>query len=212
MKRVLFILTVVSLIACSKPENSQTNRPLSVKKSLEIIKSSVRQGDVQSTIEAYSLLSAEEKYDLWYDHLSKAKSKYDSLANDSKSTLIDSLMKHLSISVFEDSSYDRDVFLNYYLPTWQEEATSLFSIGELYNITFNPDCDDVTQSPEPEYVLPSNINCWCHAGQSGFSCTKYGFPEIIQTGVCERQGDCNESSHGCGWLWLMSCNGNHCQF
>ena len=133
-----------------------------------------------------------------------------------KVSLINDLMANLEVSLFNNNSSKSDIFSNYFIPIWRKNAKNVFTEFELYDLAFEPSADpvgNVTAPPE----LPGGIaNCFCHVGESGFSCRKVsvGFPSgiTITNGVCQLVGDCTYSHPGCGWFWLSSCSGNHCNF
>jgi hypothetical protein len=175
--------------------------------------------DFETDIIAYNLLSASECYDIWAGHLQKAKTQFTFKNESIKANMVDYLLNNLTESVFDDGSYTQTVFLNYFVPTWIDSAESIFTEVEFYDLTVEPYLDTIgveREISEPDgnnlYAMPK---CFCHTGARGYSCTRVqiGFPTNITFGNCERtNADCRERARGCGFMWLSSCDGNHCQY
>ena len=217
MKRNLLIfVSAIFLAGCSK--NEKTEDVSSQASSLRV-ESVVSSNDFQSRIQLFGLLTGQEKFTMWQKHLVKARAQFAASGERRKIASIDQLLNNISVSMFDSqSSGQKDVFLNYFIPVWSGSAKNIFTDEELYDLTFNPGAQIIGRFADDEIgggLEGGPANCFCHVGTSGFSCRRMtiGIPPTITNGICERTAaECDASSNGCGWLWLQSCSGNHCQF
>lgn len=167
-------------------------------------------GEVRQQV--YSEMSAQEKYDLWKKHFQYVKDSHAVGGDAEKRKLVQELENALSVDIFVDESNAQSVFLEYTGPQWMAKAKLVLSDEEIYDVTMEnavlrtPPADDIGQLPK----------CFCHVGNSGYSCKKLSlsFPwgATIEYGICENNGPCRYSRRGCGFLWLESCDGAHCNF
>lgn len=175
------------------------------------------ENDFESRKQMFGLMTPNERYILWRDHLLTAKNQFTSTNEHPKVELINELLSAISASIFDENSTAADVFKNYFLPAWQPKANTIFSTMELFDLTYDPTESNIGSREAPPEIGNgpgdgSLGRCWCHAGQSGYSCMRYQFPWGVTSGVCERVGECREKLPGCGTLWLFRCDGNHCNF
>lgn len=209
---MLAVITVIA--ACTKTQTRETDlQNVSGAKLANVI----ARADFQSRIHVFDLLSKQERYVLWHDHLVKAKEQFVNENNTTRANSISELLANLTPEVFDVSSKASAVFSNYFMPKWVESARPAFTPAEIYDIGFDPSADIIGRTaPEDIGGGLGGANCFCHVGTSGFSCRRIevGFPSgvSIVNGICERTGTCTGSSTGCGWLWLQSCSGDHCNF
>lgn len=212
-KQLLLIFFITAILGCSR----ETNTDLTKEQKLKIkIESVIASTSSDQRIQTYNLLTSEEMYILWKDHLQKAKTQFIASGKTQKVNLINDILANFTSSIFDDS-HAEEVFFNYYVPVWRNSAESVFSPVELYDICFEPNVSvigelRVVMEDEPDSGPAPK--CFCHAGESGFSCRRIqlGHP-FITNGICERtNASCIEKARGCGWFWRHSCDGNHCQF
>lgn len=201
--------------ACTRTETSESAVQTV---SAEKIKAQIAGAGFETRVQLFNLLSTKEKYALWQAHLLKARQQYANNGNSNAKDKIDELLANLTEEVFVKESQAAAVFSNYFMPVWNATAQKIFTAEELYDIGFDPSADTMG------LVAPDDVgggggglaSCFCHVGTSGFSCRKIEvrFPSgvTIINGICERSDDCKGASSGCGWLWLQSCYGNHCNF
>jgi hypothetical protein len=214
-KQLVPIFFIAVLLGCSKSKNADPTEEKTLKIKIESVIASTSS---EERIQMFNLLTAEEKYVLWKDHFQKAKAQFTASGHTQKISLIDDLLLNFTSSVFDDNSQAGDVFLNYFVPIWNNLAETAFTSQELYDISFNPAAvviGNLVVQPEDDDNPSPTAGCFCHAGTSGFSCRKVivSIPPSIQNGICERSNaDCTEKRRGCGWFWLSTCDGNHCQF
>lgn len=218
MKRVFFsMLLGTGLLvqtACNKANN--TDDGLS-DLSDNSISSVLNDADFSSRVQKYSLLLPSEKYKLWRDYWLRAKAQFTASRETAKVNLVDRLLSGISASVFDDiSNTESDVYFNYTMPIWQQDARLVMTDQEIYDLGFNPSAEVVGKAV-PSVEDESGPKCFCHVGMSGFTCRRvqFGFPSgvTITNGICERTAAyCEGSNWGCGWVWAQSCYGNHCNF
>lgn len=190
--------------------------------SAERISAVVESKSFEDRKQMYNLLSEDEKYQMWKRHLLNQKAKFTGKENIVKISLIEELIENLQPSVFNyQSSSKVDVFNNYFIPTWNSKAEKIFSAQELYDLTQEPSNDksniiygklagDIGTGGDPP-------DCFCNVGTTGYGCKKttIGVPSgvTVVIGMCEQiSSACTTSSSGCAFLWLSSCNGNHCNW
>ncbi len=216
MKRIIFVLVISGFISCSK----QAENGLPDQRAVADRSTSARAIDARSSyderIQIYNLMKETERYNLWFNHLKNAKKQFTDNRETSKANLVAQLMEHLSVGIFASfSSTEKDVFLNYFIPSWLNNARTTFTSLEIYDLTFDPTSVSIgnrASLPPDE----GSANCFCHVGNSGYSCTKVtvSFPwgVTVSNGMCEGSVECRASMLGCGLLWLESCNGGHCNY
>lgn len=199
---VLFI--VISAFSCTKSDQIPIKPAEAALQNATTISSDAVQ-------QIYNQLSADEKFSYWDAHLRFCE---DSLAAGfpEKASAIASLRGSLKTSIFEDESDAATVFLNYTLPVWLTNAEKVLTEVEIFELTMqNKFLPNVNIVPEVD-----NAECFCHVGNKGYSCKKMelGFPSgvTITYGICEAPDPCEGSRRGCGFLWLQSCSGGHCNF
>ena len=209
----LMIAALVVITSCSKKDTQNDAAVLESNNQIELLK---RTADFQAGVQVYNLMPAEARYKLWNDHLFMAKNQFTSSGQNGKAVLIDQLLNNIQRDVFAKNTKDADVFSNYFMPGWYQKAKLIFTNKELYDLLFDPAAESIGTLVAPPDIGDNLADCFCHVGTSGFSCRKttVSFPGgvTIEEGICEQSGDCNSSNLGCGWLWLYSCNGNHCNF
>lgn len=216
MKRKLTTLLAITvmLIACTK---SSRNEEAAQANSTAAIKEKIAGAGFAARVQLFNMLNTQEKFNLWHAHLLQARNEYAVNGNTNALVKIDELLANLTPEVFEADSKASTVFSNYFMPQWNVSAQKFFSPEELYNICFDPAADIM------KLVAPDDVgggggqaSCFCHVGASGFSCRKIqvGIPSgvTIVNGICERSGECKGAGTGCGWFWLQSCYGDHCNF
>ena len=214
------ILLLITLASCSK--GGLGDRPSTIPEpdQYTVLKST---DDFQSRLQIYDLLSADEKFSLWNDHLIKARAQFVSANQIDKVSMVDELSTNMSRNIFKEGmqySSSVDVFLNYFVPLWLRKARTVFNELEIYDLTFNPLVKVVGEREAPSEIGVGSggtvPDCFCHVGVTGYSCRRIsvGIPSgvVITNGMCEKSGDCMYFRRGCGFLWLSSCNGNHCVF
>lgn len=215
--KLVIMAAVIAIAGCSKKDTATPAASPSVDDQIEKVRSA---RDFQSGVQMYNLLSKDARFKMWNDHLVKARQQFLSAGQKSKVVLVDDALANLASNVFAEQSRDAEIFSNYFIPTWSAKAKKVFTDKEIYDLVFDPAAD-----PIGTLVAPPDIgggdqtppSCFCHAGESGFSCRKItvNFPTgvTIVNGICENSSVvCNPSSTGCGWFWIYSCNGNHCNF
>jgi len=211
------LVFLITLLGCKKDNSSENRNPEKPNSQLERL-STVSDFDAQKQI--FNLMTPSERYSLWDGHLQNAKNQFTNTNEPKKVALIEELLAAISASVFDNTSTANSIFENYFLPTWQSKADTTFSVMELFDLTYDPTEDTIgwrTAPPEigGEPGGGSAPKCFCHAGTTGLSCTKFvvSIPPSITFGTCERTNAyCRESDYGCGRFWLKSCDGNHCQY
>ena len=215
--QIFFLVFIVLFNACSKTEYNKDKKVPKPKDQVDLNVILRESTDFESLIQMFNLLTASEKYELWYEHLLDAKDQF--FHEQDKVDMIDYLLSNMDSSIFIANSYENDVFTNYFVPIWIDSAKNFFSDLEIYDLTFDVTAEVIGEEETEEFMPPDDgpVNCFCHVGNTGYSCKKIsiGFPSgiTIQYGVCEQgHSSCNSSSLGCGFLWLQSCNGNHCSF
>jgi hypothetical protein len=215
MKRQLTTLMalVIVLASCTKSTIRETeNNAVSEERIQRLLSTS----DFQTRIQLFDVFTSRERYELWHRHLLKARAQYLQEENPARVSKIDELLAAVSVEVFVPNSREADIFSNYFMPKWNESAKKLFDQVELYNMVFDPVSDQMNVMAPDDIGTGGMANCFCHVGSSGFSCRKievrYPAGFTITNGICERTNDCKGSSTGCGWLWLQSCYGSHCNF
>jgi hypothetical protein len=214
LKLTTMLAVVMIIAACTKTQTKEADiQNVSGAK----IANAIATADFQSRIHVFDLLSEQERYVLWRDHLVKAKEQFINEKNEAGVNSISELLANLTPEVFDVSSKASAIFSNYFMPNWVASSRSVFTPAEMYDIGFDPSVKIIGRTaPEDIGGGPGGANCFCHVGTSGFSCRKIevGFPSgvSIVNGICERTGACTGSSTGCGWLWLQSCSGDHCNF
>ncbi len=214
--KLLIFASILFFAGCSK--SKITDKTKSDESAIRV-KSVAATSEFQSRTQKFSLLTPAEKFQLWQGHILNAKAQFLESDERRKVASIDQLLANLTVEVFDESSTGTsDIFLNYFMPVWSSSAANIFTEQEIYDITFNPAAQVIGRFA-PEDIgggLPGGgPNCFCHIGASGFSCRRLtiSIPPSITNGICERTAaDCEGSSRGCGWVWLQSCYGNHCQF
>lgn len=220
MKKITTILLLAAVITSSMNCKKSDAIPLTSKQLSENkIQSVVQARDFSSRGQMYSLLTSDEKYNMWLSHLQMAKEQFADSGEVDKLLLIQRLLEAMSPAVFEENSPEQDVFLNYFIPLWDKDAKRVFTDEEEYEITFVPDATviskiapiDIGDTPGGDGTPP----CFCNVGTSGFTCRKWiiSIPPSVQNGICEKtSADCLEKRKNCGWFWQYTCDGNHCQF
>jgi hypothetical protein len=207
---------IIMFAACTKTQTANEELNNVSNEKIEALISTV---DFQSRIQLFNLLTKKEKYKLWRDHMVKAKNQFLNENSPAKAAKVDEILTNLTVDVFENSSNAAAVFSNYFIPRWQATMNVDFTPKEMYDLGFNPGVE-VLGRVAPEEIGTGGgggANCFCHAGASGFSCRRITV-EIpmgisIVNGICEQSAiQCVYSRYGCGWFWLSSCNGNHCNF
>jgi hypothetical protein len=221
MKKLSTLLLLVAVMA-STMNCTKKDAPNEPKAEVSAIRENTvaRSGDFQSRGQMYSLLTDNEKFQLWQAHLQKAKLQFTAAGMSAKVALVDELLAGISPAVFTDNSIEGDVFSNYNIPMWDARAKTILTDQEIYVLTFDPNGDVMGGLTAPGDIgnLPGDdgmASCFCNVGTSGFSCRKIiiGTSPSIQNGICERtSADCHEIQRDCGWFWHYACDGNHCQF
>jgi hypothetical protein len=209
------------LLSCSKQSfdvASGTSNQIQQTKELSVFIQLAKNSDFGSLVNMYNLLDSKSKYFFWSNHFLTASANTNTLQKKAK---IDELRTFLTPELFNESSRQAAIFTNYLIPAWAEKAKAIFSETELFQLLYENNQikanlrKSANQAGNDEQKVEAD--CFCHAGTSGYSCQKVtvGFPSgiTIENGICEQsQISCNSSSEGCGFLWLQSCSGNHCQF
>lgn len=210
------LAVILFFAACTKPQ-TEMHEPEMV--SSEKIESLISTVDFQSRIQMFNLLTKKEKHRMWRDHLVKARTQFLNEGHPAKVAKVDELITNLALDVFDNTTSTSAVFTNYFMPRWQASLNADFTPKEMYDLGFNPGVD-VLGRVAPEEIGTgggTGVNCFCHVGTSGFSCRRItvDFPLSISivNGICEQgSSPCVNNRYGCGWFWLSSCNGNHCNF
>jgi len=216
-QKFLFVLLTLLIAGCSKTAIVETARDEPLTADITQLRT---EADPESRIQFFNLLSAQERFDLWQQHLTRARDQFVNAGITAKYLLVEKLLSNISVTLFSDKAgVELDVFLNFFAPTWKDHAQKVFTEQELYDLTFDPFAEKIGVRPAPPEIgtTPDPIpSCFCHVGTSGYACRKIsvGFPSgvTITNGICEFVGDCRYNRRGCGFLWLYSCNGSHCNF
>ena len=221
MKKLLLVVLVAALISCSKQQAYETARADIPATPATMLRES---GSLDGQVQVYNLLTAPEKYKLWWDHLMKAKLQFQTARQYDKVALVEQLLSNIRVSLFSDDpalQQESEIFMNYFVPLWNASAEQVFSEMELYDLVSDPTVEVIGERTAPPDMGEVPVDggpapCFCHVGTKGYTCKKMtvGFPSGISwvIGVCEKVGDCDPSRRGCGFLWLQSCNGNHCNY
>jgi hypothetical protein len=212
-----FFILFFLLIGCSKNVN-YNNEALTNSESIRKINSF---DNLSAKKQVYSLLTSEVKFDLWVEHIDRLMAGSMIAQNNQKKELIKELRSFITKEIFENNSKEKEVVLSYYAPKWLAKAEKVFTGKEVYeivydNVFFAPVKINANSKGNLLAAVPSEeVDCFCHVGNSGYSCKKLviTLPPEVTYGICE-QGSlpCKNSSNGCGFLFLESCNGNHCNF
>jgi hypothetical protein len=196
----IFLFCIFTALSCTKDKEASLDQ-LS-----EVAMETFHSGSAEEQKQMYSAMTAEEKYNIWIDHLTAMQGRFS--GNSQQEALILQLKGKLSPGVFTDDSHDQIVFMNYYTPQWMGYAKQVFNDKEIYDLVF--------ENKNLPYEESSTPDCFCHVGNSGYSCKKWsiGFPSgvTVEYGMCENAYACNYSRRGCGFLWVESCNGSHCNY
>jgi hypothetical protein len=223
--KTIFLLPVMALAltsGCSKQAVKEETQVLARAPAHVQLNSLRTSNDFQSRIQVYNLMTADEQFRLWYDHLTLARGQFENNAQSEKVALVEQLFSNLKVELFKGDrdNAELDVFLNYFVPLWNDQASRVFTALELYDLVSDPTAEEIGVKVAPMEIGTSPggsvPDCFCHVGTSGFSCRRIsvGIPSgiVITNGICELVGNCSYSRRGCGFLWLSSCNGNHCNF
>ncbi|MFM7645867.1 MAG: hypothetical protein ACKO41_04045 [Sphingomonadales bacterium] len=109
----LLIIMILSLGSCSKSHFQNEKNATASLLRVENFKTSA---DIEIQKYKYSLLTAQEKYNIWAAHLQKGKIQFLQSAQFEKSASVDHLLANLTVSVFSSvSTRDRDIFFNYFI-------------------------------------------------------------------------------------------------
>lgn len=154
---------------------------------------------------------------LWVKHVNEYKNLNSIRKNPDKQAAIDALLTHIRAGIFVRNSKEAVIFLNYTFPAWLSLHGKRLSQRELYDLCFDPlQLSSMEAGQEYELEDAANAPCFCHIGNSGYSCKKLsiGIPSgvTVEYGICESGSDCAFKTIGCGVFWLESCNGSHCSF
>jgi hypothetical protein len=223
MKKVLgffpIIFLIFFMISCEKKDLAIESKP--EKKKVELSSDAeLTARDFDEDVIEYNLMTPAEKYKLWADHWEKAKEFFSGKSESTKVAMLDSMMAAISENSFDSTKTEYSVLNGYWIPKWQNDLTSVFTDDEIYDLSFNPKTDSVGKAAPPDLGFDLGgdgaVNCFCHVGTNGFSCKKLsvGFPNIgYDYGTCEQGVQaCTYKRYGCSWLWMSSCNGNHCNY
>lgn len=227
MKIKYFIYAIIiasTLMNCSKKVETQTSEQTDFEIKLFKYQNEDNPG-VRKII--YRLFTETEKVKFWKTHFKLALQKESYASNEAAVSLIHDLDNMIKPEMFIDGSNANYISKAYFMPLWLKKAETVLDknqIGELVYANFLDEIKPVTVKPEqikkqitmlgsgPEIVA----DCFCHVGETGFSCkrTDIGFPSgvTVKIGICEQAYACNSSNSGCGWFWLSSCDGGHCNF
>lgn len=175
----------------------------------------------------YRLFTETEKVKFWKMHFKLALQKQSYTSNQSAVNLIHDLDNMINEEMFIDGSKANYLSKAYYMPLWLKKAESVLNKNQIGELVYTNYLDEV----KPEIIHPEQIkkqntmlgsgpevvaDCFCHVGETGFSCkrTDIGFPSgvTVKIGICEQAYACNSANSGCGWFWLSSCDGGHCNF
>lgn len=172
---------------------------------------------------AFRLLSPNERYQLWtrkLDNLLQLKQVF----NPGQISLIGELRQSLQSRYFEGESDAREIYAAVFVKDWEKRAKALFLPEDFFYIAYSLKDYDVSKRKNDPTALyddegdgnGAKNSCHCNVGSS-YTCprtvvhvgTNGVWLETIY-GHCNRSGECRESSSGCGYLLLWSCNGNQC--
>lgn len=175
----------------------------------------------------YRLFTAQDKVKFWKTHFNLALQNQPYLRSEIAKDLIQELNKMINPEMFIDGTNSNSLSKAYYMPVWLKKAELVLTKNQINELVFSNFLDiqkpttigqdqikkQVTKLGDgPEIVA----DCFCHVGETGFSCKKttIGFPSgvTVTIGICEQAYACNSSSSGCGWFWLSTCDGGHCNF
>jgi len=211
-QNIFWLASLLLLVSCSKQDLQGTAS------SAEKSKAMLTKADFESRTRIFNAMPASERFQLWKEHLREAATGFAAQGAANKAASVNELLAELQESVFEQDSYAADVFTGYFLPAWASKASKIFDQVELYKLTFDPtaDVNSLTAPGDVGTGLEDGVGCFCHVGNSGYSCRTISVSiplgVTIKNGICENTGACTVSNLGCGFLWLSSCNGNHCNF
>jgi hypothetical protein len=134
----------------------------------------------------YKSLPAEQKYSLWLDKINYLLANKD-LAENQKSAF-KSLKSSMSTDWFLDANR---VSAQQKITDWTSQNQNIFSQEEIISFLSNlQNNGNPTPPAKPQVGKP---DCTCKRDPNSYSCQTYP--------------PCNETSWGCGFLWLSGCNG-----
>lgn len=198
MKKSVIVTCVIIMLqiftSCTDDEKLQTESKQRISEVLD-------EENVESQRLMYSLLTKNEKFEIWESKLNKL------ISNDNFNTeqikLIKELKSHFTINLFDSSiikNDEKEIFKNIIVPKFLEEAKDLFTYETIYNSFFTIGDGGEFSSLDLTGQDPlGKPNCTCNKG-SLFSCAG-----IVED--CQTSRNCRVTADGCGFATMFECNG-----
>lgn len=228
--KTFVIAAVIFFSGCKKNDVASIKDSTGYLKKLELFK---QEPDPVVRKQMYALFNPDEKLTFWQDHFSIAVNLPQFNTDERKVTLINQLRSTLTREAFNGNSEARNIALAYTIPAWQQTASGIFSREQMVDLLLYNFQEPTEPPSEPQQRKLSFVNandddnsepteaagCYCHVGNTGYSCKKtvitFGIPTSVSFsyGICEQASiACRTGSSGCGFLWFESCNGSHCNY
>lgn len=207
-------LCFLSIMSCQK-ETITTLTPESQQK-IEALFNLSKTSDQKI---AFNLMTNMGKAIAWKTHLMHFQNS--NALTVQKKGMISHLINRINANLY--SSKDAaQIFDVMFLKDWIKNAQGQFSNLDICNmvLVFN-------QITPPKYIINNNktdeespiswidddakVSCKCHIG-SKLTCPHItiGIDPTVDYGKCTKTEDCEPTPHGCGRMWLYSCDGNDC--
>lgn len=210
MRKLLIILALpcLLLVSCDDKEtlssaSSTSTSSEPVAKSVPVpgsgnyVRSQFVQLPIEEQKELYNSMTPQSRYNLWAEKLTSLRELV--VFDSDQIERIDELDQRISYKEFDPTSEEYQIFMNDFMPAFNQKARMVFSVEQLYyGFGSLDDYSAVAAGPQPP-VIDRIKNCNCSKAVN----------------LCGTQvacaGSCTNSEIGCGYLWLYSCNGR-CDF
>ncbi len=226
--KIFLIAAMIFVNSCKKDDVASVKDNSAYLKKLELFKQEL---NPVVRKQMYTLFNPDEKLTFWKDHFLIAVNLPQFNTDERKVTLINLLKSSLTREAFNGNSEARNIALSYTIPAWQQKASGIFSQEELvdlllYNFQEPAEPPSDLQKRKLSFINTNDdtepvdaVGCYCHVGNTGYTCKKtvitVGIPTSVSIsyGICEQASiACTPGSWGCGFLWFESCNGSHCNY
>ena len=160
----------------------------------------------------YTLLSKDEKYQLWHQKFESLLqgdlilNKENLSLNEKQRALVDELNIKLGPNIFSlGDNGEKEYFRNIYAPKVLKRAEKIFSKNQIIMIFYklsvpNTDSSLTLKQLEVSIAANSENDCECDSG-SIFTC------QIANAHNCQKTYKCAASTSGCGFMGLWECDG-----
>lgn len=205
---LLAAVVILAFVACKRESliGEKESLPQNQFKSLTLRQQLMQHTEVADFKDAYTVLSPEQKYNIWLDKLNIMMASGDFSIQEK--SFLQELLDLLDISIFQQG-YDVTA-LEAFSEDWSSRAISQLGWTEeqtqvvAMTIFTLEEYNDRIEAIGGGGLNPPPPSSDCECAYSTTGCWVWSFGK---TNYCDRYSDCSPVDGGCGFLLVMQCRG-----